>query len=109
VVKSQKIPGFNNNFLICNRWNGTFPEFNTPSRSPEAEPLSSLYVGRPSYTITKKYFHLKPLGHLKPDFGGMVRGWSPSKIVSGSLDLQPTWSLLLRIKKFWKGITKGLF
>jgi hypothetical protein len=27
--------GYNNNFLICNRWNGTFSEFNTPSRSPE--------------------------------------------------------------------------
>jgi hypothetical protein len=29
----------------------------------------------------------------------MVRGWSPSKSVSGSPDLQPTWSLLLKIKK----------
>jgi hypothetical protein len=36
---------------------------------------------------------------LGPNFDGMVRGWSPSKIVSGSLDLQPTWSLLLEIKK----------
>jgi hypothetical protein len=35
MVKSQKIQGFNNNFLICNRWNGTFSEFNTPSRSPK--------------------------------------------------------------------------
>jgi hypothetical protein len=35
VVKSQKIHGFNNNFLICNRWNDTFLEFNTLSRSPE--------------------------------------------------------------------------
>ena len=24
VVKSQNIHGFNKNFLICNRWNGTF-------------------------------------------------------------------------------------
>jgi hypothetical protein len=32
----------------------------------------------------------------------MVRGWSPSKIVSGSPDLQPTWSLLLKIKKGMK-------
>jgi hypothetical protein len=29
----------------------------------------------------------------------MVRGRSPSKIVSGSFDLQPTWSLLLELKK----------
>ena len=35
MVKSQNIHGFNNNFLICNRWNGTYSEFNTPSRSPE--------------------------------------------------------------------------
>jgi len=55
-------------------------------------------VVRPS-TITKKYSPLKPLGHLRPNFGGMVHGWSPSKIVSGSPNLQPTWSLLLRIKK----------
>jgi hypothetical protein len=48
---------------------------------------------------TKKYSPLKPLGHLRPNFGGMVRGWSPSKIVSDSPDLQPTWSLLLKIKK----------
>ena len=41
----------------------------------------------------------EPLGHLRPNFGGMVRRWSPSKIVSGSPDLQPTWSLLLKIKK----------
>jgi hypothetical protein len=46
-----------------------------------------------------EYSPLKPLGHLRPNFGGMVRGWSPSKIVSGSPDLQPTWSLLLKIKK----------
>jgi hypothetical protein len=32
-------------------------------------------------------------------FGGMVRWWSPSKIVSGSPGLQPTWSLLQKIKK----------
>jgi hypothetical protein len=55
-------------------------------------------VVRPS-TITKTYSPLKPLGHLRPNFGGMVRKWSPSKIVSGSPDLQPTWSLLLKIKK----------
>jgi hypothetical protein len=30
-----KIHGFNNNLLICNRWNGTFWEFSTPSSSPE--------------------------------------------------------------------------
>ena len=35
VIKSQQIHGFNNNFLICNRWNGTFSESNTSSRSPE--------------------------------------------------------------------------
>ena len=33
------------------------------------------------------------------------RGWSPSKIVSGIPDLQPTWSLLLKIKK-WDAIFK---
>ena len=29
----------------------------------------------------------------------MVRGWSPSKMVFDSPDLQPTWSLLQKIKK----------
>jgi hypothetical protein len=48
---------------------------------------------------SSKYSPLKPLGHLRPNFGGMVRGSSPSKILSGRPDLQPTWSLLLKIKK----------
>jgi hypothetical protein len=55
-------------------------------------------VVRPS-TITEKYSLLKPLGNLRLNFGGMVRGWSTSKIVSDCPDLQPTWSLLLKIKK----------
>jgi hypothetical protein len=38
------------------------------------------------------------LDQLRPNFGGMVLGRSPSKIVSDSPDLQPTWSLLLKIK-----------
>jgi hypothetical protein len=52
--------------------------------------------------LLKKYSPLKPLGHLRPNFGGMVRGWSPSKIVSGSPNFQPIWSLLLQIKKGMK-------
>jgi hypothetical protein len=55
-------------------------------------------VIRPS-TINKKSSPLKPLGQLRPNFGGMVLGRSTSKIMSGSPDLQPTWSLLLKIKK----------
>ena len=53
---------------------------------------------RPS-TITKKSSPLKPLGQLRPNFGGMVLWQSTSKIVSDSPDLQPTWPLLLEIKK----------
>ena len=58
------------------------------------------FVVRPS-TITKKSSPLKLLGQLRPNFGGIVLGRSSSKIVSGSPDLQPTWSpqLLLKIKK----------
>ena len=56
-------------------------------------------VVRASTIIKKNILLWKPLVHLRPNFGGMVRGWSPSKIVSGSPDLQPTWSLLLKIKK----------
>jgi hypothetical protein len=52
--------------------------------------------------LLKKYSPLKPLGHLRPNFGGMVGGWFPSKIVSGSPNLQPIWSLLLQIKKGMK-------
>ena len=37
----------------------------------------------------------------------MVRGWSPSKIVSESPDLQPTWPLLLKIKKGGMKILKS--
>ena len=33
----------------------------------------------------------KPLGQLQPNFGGMVLGWPPSKIVSGDPDFQPRW------------------
>ena len=61
------------------------------------ELLSSLCV-QPS-TITKKSSPLKPLGQLRPNFGGMVLWQSTSKFVSGSPDLQPTWLLLLKIKK----------
>ena len=50
-------------------------------------------------TITKKSSPLKPLDQLRPNFGGMVLRRSPSKIVSDSPDLQPTWLLLLEIKK----------
>jgi hypothetical protein len=53
---------------------------------------------RPS-TITKKSSPLKPLGQLRPNFGGMVLWQSTSKIVSDSPDLQPTWLLLPKIKK----------
>ena len=63
-------------------------------------------VVRPS-TITKKYSPLKSLGHLRPNFGWMVRGWSPSKIVSGSPDFQPTWPLLLKIKEGGMKILKS--
>jgi hypothetical protein len=28
----------------------------------------------------------KPLGQLQPNFGGMILGWPPSKIVSGDPD-----------------------
>jgi hypothetical protein len=33
----------------------------------------------------------KPLGQLQPNFGGMVLGWPPSKIVSGDPNFQPRW------------------
>jgi hypothetical protein len=46
-----------------------------------------------------KIFSSETTWPLETKFGGMVHGWSPSKIVSDSPDLQPTWSLLLKIKK----------
>ena len=55
-------------------------------------------VVRPS-TITKKSSLLKLRGQLRPNFGGMVLGRFTSKIVSDSPDLQPTWPLLLKIKR----------
>jgi hypothetical protein len=48
--------------------------------------------------FTFKSSPLKPLNQIKPNLAGMVPGWVPFKIVSGSPDLQPTWSLLLKIK-----------
>jgi hypothetical protein len=50
-------------------------------------------------TIANKSYALKPLGKLRPNFGGIVLGRSTSKIVSGRPNLQPTWPLLLKIKK----------
>ena len=91
-------------------WAGTAYLSRAPEFAPFYTPVSRRAVlcdwvwqavVRP-YTIAKKYSPLKPLGHLRPNFGGMVRGWSPSKFVSGSPDLQPTWSLLLKIKKGMK-------
>ena len=72
------------------------PFFNSPAPLSFCHHFAS--VVRPS-TITNKYSPLKPLGHLRPNFGRMVRGLSPSKIVSGSPDFQPTWPLLLKIKQ----------
>jgi hypothetical protein len=31
------------------------------------------------------------LGQFEPNFGGMVLGWPPSKIVSSDHDFQPRW------------------
>ena len=55
-------------------------------------------VVRPS-TINKISSPLKPPGQFKPNVGGIVLGRSTSKIMSGNPDLQPTWPLLLKIKK----------
>jgi hypothetical protein len=33
----------------------------------------------------------QPQGQLQPNFGGMVLGWPPSKIVSDDPDFQPRW------------------
>jgi hypothetical protein len=41
--------------------------------------------------ISAKFATLKPLGQFEPNFGGMVLGWPPSKIVSGDPDFQPRW------------------
>ena len=46
-----------------------------------------------------KIFSSETTWPLRQNFGGMVRWWSPSKIVFGSPYLQPSWSLLLKIKK----------
>ena len=39
------------------------------------------------------------LAQLEPNFGGMVLGWSPFRIVSGVLIGHPIWPLLLKIEK----------
>jgi hypothetical protein len=48
--------------------------------------LSSLFVRRPSVNISHFLIFTsspqKPLGQLQPNFGGMVLGWPPFKIVS---------------------------
>ena len=38
-----------------------------------------------------KNHRLEPVAQLEPNFGGMVLGWPPSKIVSGDPDFQPRW------------------
>ena len=39
----------------------------------------------------KKHLCLEPVAQLEPNFGGIVIGWSSSKIVSGSRALPPRW------------------
>jgi hypothetical protein len=34
---------------------------------------------------------LKLLNQSQPNFGGMLLGWSPSKIMSGDPDFRPRW------------------
>jgi hypothetical protein len=46
---------------------------------------------RPYGKFTYQSSPLKPLGQLQPNFGGMVLGWTPLKIVSGDPDFQPRW------------------
>ena len=41
--------------------------------------------------IKKKSSPLKLLSQSQPNFGGIVLGWPPSKIVSGDPDFQPRW------------------
>ena len=56
------------------------------------ELLSSLFVRRLS--SVRQHFTSspqKPLDQLQPNFGGMVHGWPPFKIVSGDPDFQPRW------------------
>ena len=55
-------------------------------------------VVRPS-TINKISSPLKPPGQFRPNVGGIVLGRLTSKIMSGNPNLQPTWPLLLKIKK----------
>jgi hypothetical protein len=35
--------------------------------------------------------YIKNMGQLQPNFGGMVLGWPPSKILSDDPDFQPRW------------------
>ena len=54
-------------------------------------------VRRPQFTFQSS--PLKPLGQFQPNFGGMVLGWSPFRMVSGVLIGHPIWPPLLKIEK----------
>jgi hypothetical protein len=43
--------------------------------------------------------HKNLLGQLQQNFGGMILGWPPSKIVSGDPDFQPRWPPSKKLKK----------
>ena len=50
----------------------------------------------PSLFVRPSTFHIlispqKPPGQLQSNFGGMVLGWLPLKIMSGDPDFQPKW------------------
>jgi hypothetical protein len=52
---------------------------------------AKLKIEKRGNEIKKKISPLKPQGQLQPNFGGMILGWPPSKIVSGDPDFQPRW------------------
>ena len=71
--------------------------------------VSGVLIGHPIWLpllkIEKRGWFLekssppKLLSQLKPNFGEMVLGWSPFRIVSGVLIGHPIWPPLLKIEK----------
>jgi hypothetical protein len=47
--------------------------------------MNKMYANRQNKTI-QKYKEIELLGQYEPNFGGMVLGWPPSKIVYGDPD-----------------------
>ena len=90
--------------LQCNSYMSHVQSFFKISSNQLTWPLGHVsYCHHFSSVVRPSTFHIlispqKPLDQLLSNFGGMVPGWVPFKIVSNSPALHSRWPLLLKIE-----------